>query len=124
MSRLFFFTGSVLAGMAVAIGAYGSHSNIFDEVQSLWIDKGVRYQMYHALALLCTSLLIASQKKAAKTAILAGFSFLGGIILFSGSLYFMAISSIDPGYVTPLGGVLFLVGWFFLAINVPGVAKK
>lgn len=120
MARLFFMAGSILAGVAVIMGAYGAHSSVFDEVQTLWIDKGVRYQMFHSLALLCTSLLIASQKKKIFTAILAGWCFLCGIILFSGSLYFMAISSFDAGFITPMGGVLFVVGWIFLALSGPG----
>ncbi len=119
MARLFFLAGSLLAGLAVVMGAYGAHSSIFDEVQTLWIDKGVRYQMFHSLALICTSLVIASHKKIARTAILAGWCFLAGIILFSGSLYFMAISSTDAGFITPAGGVLFLLGWIFLALSGP-----
>lgn len=120
MARLFFIAGSLLAGIAVIMGAYGAHSTVFDEVQSLWIDKGVRYQMFHSLALLCTAMVIASQKKKMVTALLAGWCFLGGILLFSGSLYFMAISSLDAGLLTPMGGVLFIVGWVLLGLSGPG----
>lgn len=120
MGRLFFLTGSLFAGLAVLMGAYGAHSTVFDEVQTLWIDKGVRYQMFHALALLCTSLVITSQKKKATFALLAGWCFLGGTVLFCGSLYFMAISSTDAGFITPVGGMLFVIGWIFLALNGPG----
>ena len=120
MARLFFMLGALLAGASVVMGSWGAHSAVFDEVQTLWIDKGVRYQMFHSLALLCTSLLLATHKKIAKLALAAGFCFLGGIVLFSGSLYFMAISSIDVGYVTPAGGILFLLGWFCLAFSAPG----
>jgi uncharacterized membrane protein YgdD (TMEM256/DUF423 family) len=120
MARLFFLLGSLLAGISVVMGSWGAHADIFDEVQTLWIDKAVRYQMFHSLALLCTSLLIASQKKPAKPALLAGFCFLGGIVLFCGSLYFMAVSSVDAGLVTPAGGILFLIGWLCLALCGPG----
>ncbi len=122
MARLFFLTGSLLAGLSVVMGAYGAHSSVFDEVQTLWIDKGVRYQMFHSLALLITSFVISSHKKKVKMAILAGWCFLGGTILFCGSLYFMAISSSDAGYITPVGGVVFVLGWIFLAMCAP--AKK
>ena len=122
MIRLFFLLGSLSAALSVVMGSWGAHSEVFDEVQSLWIDKGVRYQMFHSLALLCTSLLLASHKKVAKMAVAAGFCFIGGITLFSGSLYFMAISSVDAGYITPAGGILFLLGWIFLACSAP--AKK
>lgn len=122
MIRLFFLFGSLSAAISVVMGAWATHSNVFDEVQSLWIDKGVRYQMFHSIALLCTSLLLASQKKPSKMAVLAGLSFLCGIVLFSGSLYFMAISSVDAGYLTPAGGILFIVGWLLLALSAP--AKK
>lgn len=110
---------STTRGGSIGTARYGAHSSIFDEVQTLWIDKGVRYQMFHSLALLCTSLVIASHIKTAKTAILEGWCFLAGTILFSGSLYFMGISSTDVGYITPAGGVLFLLGWIFLALSGP-----
>lgn len=119
MARFFFLVGSLLAGLAVAMGAMSAHSEVFDEIQSLWIDKGSRYQMYHSLALLIVSFLVASQKKISTCAMVAGFCFIGGIFLFSGSLYFMAVSSADAGYVTPAGGTLFLLGWLCLAFTAP-----
>lgn len=120
MTRLFFLCGTLLAGMSVIMGAWGAHTDVFDEVQTLWIDKAVRYQMFHSLALICTSLVMATQKKVSLLAILAGCCFLAGVVLFSGSLYFMAVSSVDAGYVTPAGGVLFLAGWLLLALTGPG----
>lgn len=123
MVRLFFLFGSLSAAVAVIMGSIGAHYSVFDEVQTLWIDKGVRYQMAHSLALLLTSLLLASQKKPAKIAVLAGCCFLGGIALFSGSLYFMAISSVDAGLITPAGGLLFIVGWLLLALCAPGAKR-
>jgi len=120
MARLFFLCGTLLAGLSVIMGAWAAHSDVFDEVQSLWIDKGVRYQMFHALALICTSLVLANHKKSSIFAVLAGCCFLGGTVLFSGSLYFMAVSSVDAGYITPAGGMLFLLGWILLALTGPG----
>lgn len=122
MARLFFLAGVLLAGLSVVVGAWGAHTDVFDEVQSLWVDKGVRYQMFHSLALICTSLVLSSHKKTPKFAVLAGWCFLFGTVCFSGSLYFMAVSTADAGYVTPAGGILFILGWIFLSLSAP--AKK
>ncbi|THB79235.1 MAG: DUF423 domain-containing protein [Desulfobulbaceae bacterium] len=124
MSRFFFFIAALLAGLSVAMGAYSAHSDVFDEVQLLWVDKGVRYQMYHALAMLITSLAMQNKRKTYLLLIFANLCFLSGILLFSGSLYVMAISSLDAGYITPTGGILFLAGWLLLAIGGPGAASK
>ncbi len=124
LSRFFFFIAALLAGLSVAMGAYSAHSDVFDEVQLLWVDKGVRYQMYHALAMLITSLAMQNKRKTYLLLIFANLCFLSGILLFSGSLYVMAISSLDAGYITPTGGILFLAGWLLLAIGGPGAASK
>ncbi len=63
MAYIFFLCGAILAALSVAIGAYGAHADIFDEVQTLWIDKAVRYQMFHALALIVTALAMANKRK-------------------------------------------------------------
>ncbi len=120
MSRLFFSAGSLLAAVAVVMGSVGAHSQAFDEIQRVWIDKGVRYQMFHALALLCTALLLPSGKKRQTMAVVAGCCFLAGIVFFSGSLYFMALTSVDAGYITPAGGFFFIAGWLCLAMCGPG----
>ena len=108
MAYIFFFIGALLAGVSVAIGAYGAHSTMLEEVQVLWLDKGARYQMYHALALILTALALSNKRKFSLHLHLAGFCFLAGIILFSGSLYAMAFVTFDAGYITPAGGLLFL----------------
>lgn len=119
MARMFFFLGSLLAGMSVLMGAWAAHADTFNEMQKVWMEKGVRYQMFHSLALLCTGLLLASQKKMQVIALVAGIFFLGGIVLFSGSLYVMSFTSINAGLITPAGGVLFVIGWGCLALSVP-----
>ena len=124
MTRIFFLTGALLAGMSVAMGAYGAHSTTLEEVQTLWIDKAARYQMYHALALMVTALALANKRKFSWHLNLAGLSFLAGIILFSGSLYAMAFSTFDAGYLTPAGGFLFMAGWILLAMASPGGIKS
>lgn len=120
MARLFFFLGSLLAGLSVIMGAWAAHSGTFNEMQMVWMEKGVRYQMFHSLAILCTGLLLASHNRLQILAVAAGIFFLGGIVLFSGSLYCMSVSTIDLGLITPAGGILFLMGWVCLALSAPG----
>ncbi len=117
MTQLFFRTGALLAALSVAMGAYAAHGGSFDEIRSLWLEKAVRYQMYHALALILTALVCGRTEPASGAAVLAGWCFIGGIALFSGSLYVMAFSSVSAGLITPLGGLLFLAGWLLLAHN-------
>lgn len=120
MARFFFLFGTLSAGFAVAMGAWAAHGDVLNEVQSVWVEKGVRYQMYHSLALLITALLLAFKRKNSIPAIVAGACFQGGILLFSGSLYAMALSPVKAGYITPAGGILFLLGWLSLACCAPG----
>ena len=116
MDRRFFGLGAVSAFLAVAAGAFGAHA-LRDAVPpdrlEVW-ETAARYQMYHALGLLVVAYLAA--QKDARAARLAGWLFVGGTVLFSGSLYLLAVSGITwLGAVTPLGGVAFLVGWLALA---------
>ncbi len=77
-------------------------------------ETGVRYQMYHALALLAVGL--AAHQYPQASFHIAGWLFTAGIVLFSGSLYALALSGVRwLGAITPLGGVLFLAGWATLA---------
>ncbi|MBT8362954.1 MAG: DUF423 domain-containing protein [Desulfobacterales bacterium] len=124
MARLFFLIGALLAALSVAMGAYGAHTNAFDEVQSLWVEKAAHYQMIHAFALIITALVINNKRLFKWQAVSAGWCFLGGIISFSGSLYAMTFFTIDAGYITPLGGILFIFGWLLLAMAGPGVVKS
>jgi len=124
MARIFFLCGALLAGLSVAMGAYGAHTNAVEEVQALWIDKAVRYQMYHSIAIILTALAMANKRKFQLHLVIAGCCFLAGIILFSGSLYAMAFTSLDGGYITPAGGILFMVGWILLALAGPGGIKS
>ena len=120
MAHLFFFLGAVLAGLAVAIGAYSAHTSTFDEVQLLWLEKGARYQMYHAIGLILAGLVLAQKRKFLVLTIVAGCCFIAGIVCFSGSLYAMTFTPFEAGYITPVGGLLFLLGWVFLAFGGPG----
>ena len=120
MANFFFFIGAVLAGLAVAIGAYSAHGSTFDELQLVWLEKGARYQMYHAIGLLLAGVALARRRKFQALTIGAGACFIVGIFCFSGSLYAMTFTSLEAGLVTPLGGLLFMAGWVLLALGGPG----
>lgn len=116
MARTFLVLGALLAGLAVALGAFGAHgleSRVTaDRLQTFEI--GARYQMYHALALLLVGLFAAQWPGGVLHA--AGWCFVAGIIVFSGSLYVLVLT--DTGWlgaITPLGGVAFIAGWALLA---------
>jgi uncharacterized membrane protein YgdD (TMEM256/DUF423 family) len=114
--RLLFIMGSVFAGLAVALGAFAAHGlrNTLSAADLSTFEVGVRYQMYHALALLAAAGAAARWESGA--AVTAGWFFAAGIVLFSGSLYLLALTG--PrwiGAITPLGGVAFLIGWALLA---------
>jgi uncharacterized membrane protein YgdD (TMEM256/DUF423 family) len=114
--RLFFLLGCVLAGLGVALGAFAAHGlrGALDEADLATFEVGVRYQMYHALALLATAW--AVDRWGGTLTTVAGWSFVAGIVLFSGSLYLLVLTG--PRWlnaVTPVGGVAFLVGWALLA---------
>jgi len=116
MDRLFHAMGAVSALVAVAAGAFGAHglkARLSPEMLAVF-ETGARYQMYHALALLAAAWAVARWPGAA--AEWAGWLFLAGTVLFSGSLYALAFTGVRwLGAVTPLGGVAFLAGWAALA---------
>jgi uncharacterized membrane protein YgdD (TMEM256/DUF423 family) len=109
-------SGALLAGLAVAAGAFGAHTlrtTLSAERLSSW-ETAARYQIYHALALVLTGLFpaLAPQRLLRIAAVL----FLCGIVLFSGSLYVLAVTDRRwLGAITPFGGVAFLAGWVCLA---------
>jgi uncharacterized membrane protein YgdD (TMEM256/DUF423 family) len=114
--RLFFTLGCALAGLAVGLGAFGAHGlrNVLSAEDLATFEVGVRYQMYHALALVAVAW--ASTRWESSAIVVAGWMFVAGIVLFSGSLYLLVITG--PrwlGAITPLGGVAFLIGWALLA---------
>ena len=116
MERLFFVLGSISAGAAVALGAFAAHGlrgRVAPELLTTF-EVGARYHMYHALALLVVGW--AATRWPGGTTTLAGWLFLAGTVLFSGSLYLLALSGQRwLGAVTPLGGAAFIAGWLALA---------
>lgn len=115
MRRWFMGSGAVAGFLAVALGAFGAHAlraRLAPEALAVF-ETGVRYQMYHALALVAVGLLVERNPRQALR--LSGWSFLAGMLLFSGSLYALALSGVRSlGAITPFGGLAFLVGWLAL----------
>ena len=113
MDRTFLLLGSICGFLGVAFGAFGAHalrSRLSTDMLAVF-ETAVRYQMFHAFALLVVALAIG-HIGSARLLQLAGWLFFGGIVLFSGSLYALAFTGIRTlGAVTPLGGLLFLAGW-------------
>jgi len=118
MSRRFVFLGAVFALLGVAGGAFGAHSlkAILSPEMLVVFETGIRYQMYHALALLFVG--SAGDRCSSPHVRRAGWLFVAGIALFSGSLYALSLSGVRwLGAVTPLGGAAFIAGWAFLALG-------
>lgn len=117
MDRLFFSLGAASAFVAVAAGAFGAHAlraRLSPELLAVF-ETGARYQMYHALGLMAVAWAVTRWPGALPQ--WAGWLFVGGTLLFSGSLYALALSGVRAlGAVTPLGGVAFLAGWVCLAL--------
>ena len=122
MDKKIIKTAAILGFIAIAFGAFGAHTlkKMVGVLELNTFETGVRYQMYHALFLLfigTTNLISEAAKKVIYSTTLSG------IVLFSGSLYFLALNSFLPfnfkpfGFVTPIGGLLFLTAWFWLFVN-------
>ena len=119
MERIFFGLGSILAGIAVGLGAFGAHGlrGILRPEDLVTFETGVRYQMYHALALLGVAWAVTQWE----TVLLewSGWLFVLGILVFSGSLYILVLTGQRwLGAVTPLGGLALILGWVLLASAV------
>jgi uncharacterized membrane protein YgdD (TMEM256/DUF423 family) len=125
MQKQTILLGAILAMLAVIIGAFGAHylKTIFTPEQLLSFEIGVRYQMYHALALLATAILF--EKYNASYLKYASYLFTAGIVLFSGSIYALNILKTNGivgikglGIATPIGGVLLIMGWLSIIFAV------
>ena len=116
MERVFFVIGALSAFIGVAAGAFGAHglkSRMSTEMLSVF-EVGVRYQMYHAFALIIAAWVQAKWPSSLVTT--GGWFFAIGTIFFSGSLYLMSVSGVRWfGAITPLGGLAFLAGWVCIA---------
>ena len=124
MDKKLFLLACFFGATAVALGALGSHAleKILTESKLHTFEIGVRYQFYHAVALLVVSSLVA--RLPGSWARRAGWCFVAGVLLFSGSLYFLAMSEVwglnslraVAGPLTPIGGVFFIAGWVMLLV--------
>jgi uncharacterized membrane protein YgdD (TMEM256/DUF423 family) len=121
--RGFVVLGALSGLISVAAGAFGAHAlrARLDPAALAVFETGARYQMYHALGLLGVAWVVS--RWPGPWAGRAGWLFVAGTVLFSGSLYVLALSGIRwLGAITPLGGVAFLLGWLCLALAARGAA--
>jgi uncharacterized membrane protein YgdD (TMEM256/DUF423 family) len=117
MARRFLIIAAISGMLLVILGAFGAHA-LDARVSAghmVWWQKAVHYQGLHTLALLATGLLALHHP--GRVLNIAGWLFLAGIVLFSGSLYIMTLTDLRTlGMVTPLGGTAFIAGWFSLVL--------
>ncbi|MBP2283404.1 uncharacterized membrane protein YgdD (TMEM256/DUF423 family) [Flavobacterium sp. CG_23.5] len=127
MDKKIISTGAIFGMIAIILGAFGAHAlkKVLSVEQLSTFETGVRYQMYHALFLLFTGLMTDLSQKTKKTIYNL---VLFGVILFSGSIYLLATNTLTSfdfkaiGFVTPIGGLLLILAWGILFINI--IKKK
>jgi uncharacterized membrane protein YgdD (TMEM256/DUF423 family) len=117
MDRTFLLVAAILGFLGVALGAFGAHglrSRLSPEMLAVF-ETAVRYQMYHVFALLIVSTAIGHLGNA-RLLVMAGWFFIAGTLIFSGSLYALALTGTSAlGAITPFGGLALLIGWASLA---------
>ncbi len=115
MDKVFMTIGAASAFIGVALGAFAAHGLKGKLAASAveTFEVGVRYQMYHAFALIATSWVLS--RWPGPNGAIAGWLFVAGTVIFSGSLYGLSVSGVRwLGAITPLGGLSFLAGWVYL----------
>ena len=114
MGHFFLKAGAVFGALGVMIGAFGAHAlkPMLEATNRIdTFETAVKYQLYHALALLVVGLLIVWFKPQ-RAFTVAGYSFIGGILIFSGTLYILCLTGVTwLGAITPIGGGLLIAGW-------------
>jgi uncharacterized membrane protein YgdD (TMEM256/DUF423 family) len=119
MVKFWFLSAGIFGFLSVALGAFGAHSlkNVLDDYGKSIYEKAVLYQMFHTAALFAVGMIQNFDKETSFS--LAGWGFFAGIILFSGTLYLLAMTGLKwLGAITPIGGVAFLFGWFWLVWSI------
>jgi len=125
MHKIFLIIGTILGGLAVALGAFGAHGlkKLVSPETVATYQTGVQYQMYHALALIVVGIL--TERASNSFLNYSGLLFLAGVVFFSGSLYLIvsmqAMSKTIPTYIgiiTPIGGLFFIIGWILLLLGI------
>lgn len=136
LSKYYISIAAFLGALTVALGAFGAHAlkAVLSPAALITYETAVRYQMYHVVALLITGILMnkAASPKQQKLLTRAGLFFMDGIVLFSGSLYFivakpfLGIEGLPwVGVITPMGGLLWMVAWVLLALSqLPSVENS
>jgi uncharacterized membrane protein YgdD (TMEM256/DUF423 family) len=121
MSTFFLKSGTIFGALGVMIGAFGAHAlkDLLETTgRTATFETAVKYQMYHALTLLALGLVIAFFKPQ-KAFTVAGYAFIGGILIFSGTLYMLCLTGITwLGAITPIGGVLLITGWISMLVGL------
>lgn len=121
MRQPFLFWGALNAALAVAMGAFGAHglkTSLTPAMLEVY-QTGAQYHIFHALGLLVVGIIARSDRR--PTILASGWLLLAGIVLFSGSLYVLAITDARwLGIVTPFGGTAFIIAWLLLAIAMLG----
>jgi len=116
MYKRFLLAGSLFGALAIGAGAFGAHllkQRVAPPMLEVF-NTAARYQLIHAVALLVVALLAHQSRR--RAVVFAGWGFVGGVLLFSGSLYVLALSGARWfGAITPIGGVLLIAGWLALA---------
>ena len=120
-AKLFIFLGALAGAAGVALGAFGAHAlkaRLSADMLAVW-QTAVQYHFWHALALIAIGILIALALPGSALLRWAGWLMVAGILLFSGSLYALALSGVRSlGAVTPFGGVAWIAAWVLLAVAV------
>jgi uncharacterized membrane protein YgdD (TMEM256/DUF423 family) len=125
MQKLFLFIAALSGGIGVVLGAIGSHwlKNKITYLELNSFETGVRYQFIHVFALISVAILM--DKTDTKLLNYSGIFFIIGMILFSGSLYGLSLKSLFDlnglsilGPITPIGGILLIIGWGFLVVSI------
>lgn len=136
LSKYYISIAAFLGALTVALGAFGAHAlkAVLSPSALITYETAVRYQMYHVVALLITGILMnkAASPKQQKLLNRAGLFFIDGIVLFSGSLYFivakpfLGIEGLPwVGVITPMGGLLWIIAWVLLAFSqLPSVENS
>lgn len=119
MSQIFMSIAAIFGGLSVAAGAFASHAlkEKLSERAIQIFETAARYQMYHALALLLVALILSRNDFSQPALVAAGWAFIIGVVIFSGSLYALSLTDVKVlGAITPIGGAAFIAGWIALAI--------
>ncbi|NES79369.1 MULTISPECIES: DUF423 domain-containing protein [Okeania] len=119
MTRIFLVIASILGGLSVVAGSFASHA-LKEKFSQYFLDifqTGARLQMYHSLALLMVAFLLTIEELPQGLMVAAGYAFIIGIAIFSGSLYALSLTGIKwLGAITPIGGIALIIGWGCMAV--------